>query len=320
MPRRGFLFRHRFVVYAVLILAFGAWRVHRYHSWEKKRPDVFDQYQEYLLNHPSPAAEPGPGIEAEMLQAAARQLGGLGGREEKLARIDELLDPYFLSEDPAISAAASGLVRMKAELTEDRDEKRRLCEWILARRGEWRDAPESVQVNVIIAAAESLPFLPGKKKKLELLDDILAWYADDKRPWIQTHLARLKIAKAGLLDNKADKLRLYDEVITFLENESRRSGGQSRLAHAILLKASNTDDKGEKLALLERVISTFVQNPDRHTQYQVLSALEQKAQMLDEPSRLEVYDLIIEKYGNIDDENFRAAVVKAVENKARHKK
>lgn len=317
MPRRGFLFRNRFVVYAILILVFGAWRVYRYRSWEKKHPDVFEQYQEYLQNNSAPVAEVRPKSEAELLQAAARQLRGLSDDEEKRARIDELLAPYFQSEDPAISAAASGLVRMKAELTGDRDEKRRLYEWILARRDEWRDAPEFVQVNVITAAAESLPFLPGKKEKLELLDDILVRYAGDKGPWIQTHLTQLKIAKAELLDNKADKIRLYDEVIAVLENEPRRSRGQSRLAHAILLKANNTDNKGERRALLERVITTFGQNPDRHTQYQVLWALEQKARMLDEPSRLEVYDLIIEKYGSIDDENIRAAVLKAEENKER---
>lgn len=303
--RRGFLFRNRFVIYLFLIVAFIGWRIYRYYSWDKKRPDVFILYEKYQQENQ-------PRVKSEVV-LLSEEVSALRGVPDRTERLDALLESYVSRKDAEMVTSLVEIVRREADFAKIRDEKLLLYDWILNNFGNLEDAPERAHLSAIQAALGKDALLENEEEKRGLLDKIVARHDSRMEPRIRVQLTQVKFNMAGLIDDKVEKVRLYDEVLATLEQypDRMRPWELVRMAHAKNLKAHNTTNREKKLALLEQVIATNNESGDFGMMQQVLWAIERKAEHSDQEKRAAVYKQIIERYKDVNVEHFQSAVARA---------
>lgn len=193
----------------------------------------------------------------------------------------------------------------------------------------------------------------GEKTRLELLDRIVALAGTADHETFMESVIPATLARASLLDDKAEILRGYDVVLeeglrraaTFtnglpyglkkvLTAKSAFTGdfgirnryydaiiaanaNPTSVASAWLAKANDRMDRAEQIAVCDRILAAHRDSPDRQLQRIACIASFRKARLsADDAMRNEIYDQIIAKYETDIDPNLRWQAVRALVAKA----
>ena len=246
--------------------------------------------------------------EDAVVQARSMRMPFLKDDSERLAACDEFIAVHQDSKSDFVQMMAARAMGTKADLLTDPEAKKALLRSIIDKCAEIKDSRARDLANESVA------------KLAELSGDVdsAAKYYDEEAANAKNEIDAIRAlkSKARLVKNKAEKARLYDEIIA--RGRASRDVLVSRaVKDAIYAKIWLIDDREEKIRLYDVAIAITKESRDTHDWRTVESLMIDKARLLDDKeTQIRLYDEIIAYGLNSDSPRALEKAARAMVDKA----
>ena len=276
----------------------------------------------------------------DIVSALEGKARGTKDREEKIRLYDEIIQKFGDKTSSRLQKRVLDAYLKKAETTRDKNEKLRQYNVIIEK---YKNKGKTYRFEISSAYKTKAYLIDDAAEKVRVYDEMIA-YAQDDAYWT----VRALLGKAGAVDEPAEKIRIYDSIIDGYGTH-KESTVLSNVAEAIMAKAKSIPDKAGKIALYDRIIDTYGKSDDYMLNQNVVEAIEAKvrltgdntdiikyydkeiaaatgssvimlminkaAALTDNNARRDLYEEVIQKYGESDDPMVKRLVQRARRNK-----
>lgn len=246
----------------------------------------------------------------------------LDTRDERLRLIDRYLTKYRNDITPF---TLSRILKEKADSTADPataagiyDELIDMCRAALAKgsnvRGSGFISPMMTRTALADALSAKAKFVEDPAEKLKLYDEILSMAAEEDSFTSPYEIEKVLAAKIALTGDAGVRGAFYDERIKAATTDVER-------ARWLKYKADALDDKKQSRDIRTDLARKFADSDDARAQRMAANALIENAKNAPSAEEaLRLYDSVLETFGKSDNTEVTGAVVKALLGKARLEK
>lgn len=237
-----------------------------------------------------------PGIQAYVATAMNFKASILDDGAERIRLLDEVVGKYRENTNAEVRVQVAWAMLRKADLIKEPVEKARIYEEVIGSYAGTADANLDEQVREAITGRVRL--YTEAADKAAFVERLISEYRAKFSP---ARLADLMNLEAGWTEDRAGKIKLYDEIVAKYGDDVDGPAG-AEAASALMSKARLADSDAEKDALYDLVFGKYQDSKNARTRRTVVWALTSKMRTGgDKAEEARLYDLIIEKYGDDTD-------------------
>ena len=225
--------------------------------------------------------------EEAVAQARSKRMALLTDETERLAACDEFIAVHQASEKSAVQLMVAQAMIQKTDLLTDPEAKAALFHSIIEK---YDNIDDSFAKNLANQTMAKLAALNGDTVSAARYYDEKAANAKNELDAINALHSKAKT----IVKDKAEKIRIYDEIIT--KGENNKDGRVSMaVKDAFLQKIKLIDDKEEKSQLYDGAIARIEESGNTWLyRYEAINLMLEKAKIFDDKeTKIHLYDEII---------------------------
>ena len=312
-------------------------RTHYYHFDEairKKAELVGDPalplalYNQVIVNNKT---------EESVVQARSLRLPFLKNDEERMAACDEFIAVHQASKSDFVQLMVARAMERKADLLTDTEAKAALYRSIVEKCENIDDSRAKDLANQTTAKLATLSgdaasaaryydekatnaknelealralrskaenIVKDKAEKIRIYDEIIARGVNSQDDRVSREVIDVIRQKIWLIDDREERIALYNEAIT-RSKESRYARERANVASLMLGKAKILDDKEAKISLYDEIIASSASSGNERALSLMAEAMHEKAKIIDnKEEKIKLYDTVLFDMVQIHDNMF----------------
>lgn len=247
--------------------------------------------------------------EEAVVQARSMRQRLLNTDAERLADCEEFIVAHQASKSDFVQMMVARAMARKADLLTDSEAKAAAYRAVIEKCATIEDSRAKELSNQTV---KKLANLSGDT-------EFAAKHFDEEAAKAEKPLDVIRAlrSKAGVVDDVAEKTRLYDEIIALADANPDTLESREAIS-AILQKVRLTDDNAEKIQLYDSIIARGKDSTDRRQRVSAAEALLEKGRLVeDKEAKIAIFDTIIARGMGGGDKEWLESAAEATLEKAK---